>query len=75
MWATLSVSPVFLYSPKFILKFPAVLSITNYEVWIAFPQEWQGEFCLEFCLLNYMGCGVHRAVLIYVLEKIDELLS
>ena len=43
------------------------MSITNYEVWIAFPLEWQGEFCLEFCLLNYMGCGVHRAVLICVL--------
>jgi len=54
MWAALSVSPVFLYSPIFILKFPAVLSITNYEVWIAFPLEWQGEFCL----LNSMGRGV-----------------
>ena len=52
MWAALSVSPVFLYSPKFILKFPTVLSITNYEVWIAFPLEWQEEFCLELRLLN-----------------------
>ena len=58
MWAALSVSPVFLYSPIFILKFPAVLSITNYEVWIAFPLEWQGEFCLEFLLLNSMERGV-----------------
>ena len=58
MWAALSVSPFFLYSPIFILKFPAVLSITNYEVWIAFPLEWQGEFCLEFRLLNSMGRGV-----------------
>ena len=68
MWAALSVSPVFLYSLKFILKFPAVLSITNYEVWIAFPLELQGEFCLEFRLLNSMGRGViHGVVLIYVL--------
>ena len=58
MWAALSVSPVFLYSPIFILKFPAVLSITNYEVWIAFPLKWQGEFCLEFRLLNSMERGV-----------------
>ena len=58
MWAGLSVSPVFLYSTIFILKFPAVLSITNYEVWIAFPLEWQGEFSLEFRLLNYMGRDV-----------------
>ena len=34
------------------------MSITNYEVWIAFPLEWQGEFCLEFRLLNSMGSGV-----------------
>ncbi len=58
MWAALSVSPFFLYSPIFILKFPTVLSITNYEVWIAFPLEWQGEFCLGFRLLNSMGRGV-----------------
>ena len=58
MWAALSVSPVFLYSPIFILKFPAVLSITNYEVWIAFPLEWRGELRLEFRLLNSMGLGV-----------------
>ncbi len=58
MWAALSVSPILLYFPILILKFPAVLSITNYEVWIAFPLEWQGEFCLEFRLLNSMGRGV-----------------
>ena len=58
MWVALSVSPVFLYSPKFILKFPTVLSITNYEVWIAFPLEWQEEFCLELRLLKSMGRGV-----------------
>jgi len=58
MWVALSVSPVFLYSPIFLLKFLAVLSITNYEVWIAFPLEWQGEICLEFRLLNSMGSGV-----------------
>jgi len=44
--------------PDIHLKVSAVLSITNYEVWIAFPLEWQGEFCLEFRLLNSMGRGV-----------------